>query len=138
MGRRLTVKRVIPMMAVLVIVLGGLSVWVIYRNARPPAQPTANERALRQVREQRGGAYEVRYAEAGTGRAVCGYAGPLNHDQAYGGGGVDAVAFVSRPNRILFSDDPLPVEFREMQKRFCPTFLARPAVANYVNTAPAP
>jgi hypothetical protein len=131
MPRRLTLRHVMLVMAVLVLGLGVLSVWVVYHSARPPAQPTANERAVRQVREQRGRGYDVRYAEAGRGRAVCGYAGPRSGDTAHGDGGLDAVAFVSRPNRILFSDDPLPVEFREMQQRFCPTFLAAP-------NAPAP
>lgn len=126
MARRLTVQRLIPVMGVLVLALGALSAWVVYRNARPPTEPTANERALRQVREQRGRAFDVRYAEAGQGRAVCGYAGPRGNAGLSREGGQDAVAFVSRPNRILFSDDPLPVEFREMQQRFCPGFLANP------------
>ncbi|CAN5143580.1 hypothetical protein BH10PSE1_BH10PSE1_28950 [soil metagenome] len=126
MARRLNVQRLILVMGALVLALGALSAWVVYQNARPPAEPTADERALRQVREQRGSAFDVRYAEAGRGRAVCGYAGPRNRKGAPGLGGYDAVAFVSRPNRILFSDDPLPVEFREIQQRFCPDFLANP------------
>ena len=118
MARRLNVQRMILVMGGLVLMLGAACAWVVYHNAKPPAQPTADERALRQVREQRGPGFDVRYAELGRGRAACGYAGPRN--------GGDAVAFVSRPNRILFSDDPLPVEFREVQQRFCPGFLASP------------
>ncbi|CAN5205612.1 hypothetical protein BH09PSE1_BH09PSE1_18830 [soil metagenome] len=126
MARRLSVQRLMLVMGALVLALGALSAWVVYTNARPPAQPTADQRAVRQVREQRGRGFDVRYAEAGRGRAVCGYAGPRNRDGGAHVGGLDAVAFVSRPNRILFSDDPLPVEFREMQQRFCPGFLANP------------
>lgn len=127
MARRLKVQRVILVMGVLVLALGAVSAWLVYHNVQPPAQPTANERALRQVREQRGAGFEVRYSEPGQGRALCGYAGPRTNGGAAGpGGGGDAVAFVSRPTRILFSDDPLPVEFREMQQRFCPGFLANP------------
>jgi hypothetical protein len=126
MARRLNVQRVMLTMGALVLALGVLVGWVVYSNLQPAPQPTANERAVRQVREQRGRTYDVRYAEAGLGRAVCGYAGPRNRNPAVSAGGQDAVAFVSRPNRILFSDDPLPVEFREMQQRFCPDFLANP------------
>lgn len=108
----------ILVMGALVLGLGAASAWVLMHGEAPTLQPTADERALRQVREQRGASFDVRYAEPGRGRAVCGYAGPRN--------GVSAVAFVSRPNRILFSDDPLPVEFREVQQRFCPGFLATP------------
>jgi hypothetical protein len=118
MARRLNAKRLILVMAALVLGLGAASVWVMMQGEKPAPQPSADERALRQVREQRGATFDVRYAEPGRGRAVCGYAGPRN--------GVNAVAFVSRPNRILFSDDPLPVEFREVQQRFCPGFLATP------------
>jgi len=117
-------------LGVVVLLLGALCVFAAIQGTRPPAQPTANDRALRQVREQRGPGFDVRYAEAGRGRAVCGYAGQRRvPGHAEGGlaiGGHDAIAFVSRPNRILFSDDPLPVEFREMQQRFCPGFLVNP------------
>ena len=50
---------------------------------------------------------------------MCGYIGR--------GPGAPATAFVSIPNRILFSDDPLPTEFREMRERYCPGFMAAPA-----------
>ena len=43
--------------------------------------------------------------------------------------GASATAFVSIPNRILFSDDPLPTEFREMRLRYCPGFSGAPAGA---------
>ena len=118
MARRLTMQRLIrvliPVLGVAVLLLGGVCLWAVTRGAPPLAQTPAPERALQQVREQMGRAGELRYFEAGEGRALCGYAGLK--------GQARAVAFVSRPNRILFSDDPLPGEFREMRQRFCPGF----------------
>ena len=67
---------------------------------------------------------ELRYAENGQRRSVCGYVG-----RAAGG---PAVGFVSIPNRILFSDDPLPTEFREMRQSYCPGFMAAPAAGEQV------
>lgn len=127
MARRLrfNANRLTMILVGATLLLGGLCLYAVLHGAKPPAQPTANERAVRQVREQRGSGFDVRYAEAGRGRALCGYAGPRG---GAGPSGNDAVAFVSRPNRILFSDDPLPVEFREMQQRFCPDFLVNPVV----------
>ncbi len=119
MARRLKVERLILVLGVVVLALGVLGLWASSRGAGLGfGPPTANARALQQVREQMGRSGEVRYAEAGEGRALCGYAGRK--------GEAKATAFVSRPNRILFSDDPLPAEFREMQTRFCPGFLANP------------
>lgn len=69
-------------------------------------------RALRQVREQRGPSSELRFTQVGEARVLCGYTGRRGQSEA--------VAFVSRPSRILFSDDPLQVEFREARDRFCP------------------
>jgi len=118
MTRRLTVRNVIPVLGVLVLILGALSLWVVTRGEPAFREAPAPERAVRQVREQMGPTGEIRYVQAGERRAACGYAGRRGQEQA--------VAFVSRPNRILFSDDPLPGEFREMQKRFCPDFLVSP------------
>jgi hypothetical protein len=135
MARRLNVQRLMLVMGVLVIGLGAVCAWVVYQRAEPAAQPDGNARVLRQVREQRGAGFDVRYAETGRGRALCGYAGPRGTGP---GRPADAVAFVSRPTRILFSDDPLPVEFREMQQRFCPDFLARPSAVDSASTAAVP
>ncbi|MCV0415186.1 MAG: hypothetical protein K5831_09930 [Brevundimonas sp.] len=87
------------------------------RPPAPPAEP-AQARTARQVREQAGPAAELRQAEAGQRRAVCGYIGRTR--------GGPAVGFVSTPNRILFSDDPLPKEFAEMRARYCPGFMQGP------------
>ena len=137
MARRLNAQRMILVMGAVVLSLGAASVWVLMQGDRPDPQPTNNERAARQVSEQRGAGYEVRYAEAGRGRAVCGYAGARSSQVAPGGRGGDAVAFVSRPNRILFADDPLPVEFLDVQQRFCPGFMARPSTPAVPSPAPA-
>jgi hypothetical protein len=116
---RIRPTRLTIVLGAAVVLLGALSLYAATRGARLglPEEP-ARERALRQVREQRGPAAELRYSEAGEGRALCGYVGER--------GRPEAVAFVSRPNRILFSDDPLPREFTETRRRFCPGFLQRP------------
>ena len=118
MTRRLNVQRVILVLGVVVLGLGALCLWAVSRGELAFQEVPATERAVRQVREQMGTTGEIRYVEAGERRAACGYAGRRGQEQA--------VAFVSRPNRILFSDDPLPGEFREMRARFCPTFLVSP------------
>ena len=119
MARRLNVQRLILELGVVVVALGAVGLWASSQGGGLGfGPPTANARALQQVREQMGRSGEVRYAAAGEGRALCGYAGRK--------GEAAATAFVSRPNRILFSDDPLKGEFREMQRRLCPGFLANP------------
>jgi len=70
------------------------------------------------ISTQTGRGAELRYAENGQRRSVCGYVGRV--------AGGPAVGFVSIPNRILFSDDPLPTEFREMRQSYCPGFMAAP------------
>jgi hypothetical protein len=107
-----------------VLALAGLSLYALAHGARfGPRQATPAERALTQVRAQMGPQAEVRYVEAGRGRAACGYAGMK--------GRREAVAFVSRPNRILMSDDPLIGEFATLKSRYCPGFdaPARPAAS---------
>jgi len=74
------------------------------------------------VHEQRGADWEVRYVEAGAEPAVCGYAAPRGR----GGAAHQPVAFISRIGRILFADDPLPAEFRDLRDQFCPAFARNP------------
>ena len=108
-------NRMIVALGAAVVVLGGFSLYAVNHGARfGPRQTTPAERALSQVREQMGAEAEVRYVEAGRGRAACGYAGLK--------GRKEAVAFVSRPNRILMGDDPLGAEFADMKAEFCPGF----------------
>lgn len=107
-----------------VVVLGGFSLYALTQGARfGPGQATPAERVLKQVREQMGPQAEVRHLEAGRGRAACGYAGLK--------GRKEAAAFVSRPNRILMSHDPLTGEFTTLKSRYCPGFDApAPAAAS--------
>lgn len=107
------------LIAAVIVLLLCAGAWVAMRPANTPSPEPASTRVTRQIRIQAGAGAELRYAEAGQRRAVCGYVGRV--------AGGPAVGFVSIPNRILFSDDPLPTEFREMRERYCPGFLERPA-----------
>ncbi|MET4682381.1 hypothetical protein [Brevundimonas faecalis] len=120
----------IAVLGAAVLLLGGASLFAATQGARfGPRQATAGERALAQVKAQMGPRGELRYVEAGRGRAVCGYAGVR--------GEKGATAFVSRPNRILMSHDPLSGEFVELKARYCPGFdAAAPEAA--APTAPTP
>lgn len=116
--RVIRTDRLILVLGVLVLLLGGLSAWVVIRNnslASEEARPEA--RALRQLRENLGPSAELRHTQVGKGLALCGYAG-LRGDPR-------AVAFVSRPRRLLMEDDPLPREFAAMVRTDCPGFLQR-------------
>ena len=120
MARRLNVQRLMAVMGVLVLGLGAICLYAVNQGARwGAAPPDPGVRAAKQVREQRGPQAEVRYATAGRGPTLCGYAGIRGQEAV--------TAFVSRPNRILFADDPLPEEFKAMQARDCPGFLTAPA-----------
>lgn len=101
-----------------IVVAAAAGLWSMAHQTRiaPPEPPT--ERMQRQIRTQLGPGAELRYAEAGQKRSMCGYVGRTK--------GAPAVGFVSIPNRILFSDDPLPTEFREMRRRYCPGFMQGP------------
>lgn len=120
--RRRQTDRLIAVLGVLVLALGAVAVWRVARDGGLGRQTeSANERALRQVRTELGRTAEVRYIEPGIGPVSCGYAAR--------GPGQAAVAFVSRPQRILFSDDPLPIEFAETRDKYCPGFARRPSTA---------
>lgn len=107
--------RAIILLGAAVLLPAGISVFALSQGARfGPKQATPAERALMQVKAQMGPGAEVRYLENGKRRAVCGYAGFAGERRA--------VAFVSRPNRILMGDDPLGAEFAEMKAQFCPGF----------------
>ena len=105
-------------LAAAVLTLCAVGAWMRWKPvAAPPPEPS-DARVTRQIRTLAGPGAELRYAEPGQRRAVCGYIG-----RARGG---PAVGFVSTPNRILFSDDPLPKEFAEMRARYCPGFMQGP------------
>lgn len=120
MARRRNVQRLIMVMGVLVLGLGAVSAYAVSQGGRWTLEPEApGERMNQQVRTQMGRGAEVRYATAGSGRVMCGYAGFR--------GRPGAIAFISRPNRILFETDPLAAEFAAMKARDCPN-LPEPAV----------
>ena len=110
--RVITTDRLILALGVAVLLLGGLVFWVATHGWRPAPAPSASERVLRQLREQRGPDWEVRYIEAGRAPVTCGYVGRRD--------GGRAIGFISRPNRILLADDPLKSEFAAMMKSACP------------------
>lgn len=118
--RRRQTDRLIAVLGVLVLALGAVAVWKVAHEGGLGRKPeSSGERALRQVRTELGAGAEVRYIEPGIGPVSCGYAARGAHEPAVG--------FVSRPQRILFSDDPLPREFAETRDRYCPGFARRPA-----------
>ena len=119
---RFTVRTLVPVLGIAVLVLGAVSVWVFVHDRTAGSAERPFDRAERQVREQRGRDWEVRYVEAGTGPAVCGYAAPRNR----GGVTHEPVAFISRIGRVLFADEPLPGEFRDLTEQFCPAFARSP------------
>lgn len=116
-GRRNRFDRLIAGLGLLVLALGVLIVWRLAQDGaeQPEGQ---DERALRQIRTELGRRAELRYIEPGLGPVACGYAARER--------GGEAVAFVSRPQRILFGDDPLPREFAETRDRYCPGFSQQP------------
>jgi len=119
MRRRLSRQdRLTALAATAVLVLAGIAAWAMTHPGRVEGPEPPHLRAQRQIREQLGPQGELRYSEGGQKRSVCGYVGRRQ--------GGPAVGFVSTSNRILFSDDPLPVEFAEMRQRYCPGFLAAP------------
>ncbi|WGM32156.1 hypothetical protein [Brevundimonas sp. NIBR11] len=129
---RFTVRSLLPILGVAVLVLGGLCVWLAAtRTPRPPAE-TPHHMAQRQIRAERGADWEVRYIESDAGPVVCGYAAPRNR----AGMTHEPVAFISRIGRVMFADDPLPTEFRDLRDRYCPGFARAPSAPNYVNSAP--
>jgi hypothetical protein len=119
--RAIRTDRLIAVLGVVVIVLGALAMWLVTRGSGGgfTEEPTSR-RVLRQAREQLGRSAEVQLIEPGRGRVVCGYIA------AESGG--RAVGFISRPNRMLLSEDPLNGEFRAMIAADCPGFPEPPAM----------
>ena len=120
-GRRIRTNRLIAALGVVVLALGAVCVWVMVRgdgdgaSTEPPGR-----RVVRQAREQLGRTAEIRFIEAGRGRVYCGYVGRR--------GEPDGRAFISRPNRMMLSDDPLAGEFSAMFKADCPDLPKPPPV----------
>ena len=119
---RFSVRTVIPILGIVVLVLGGLCLWLVIDGTPPSPRESSPRMAERQIREVRGADWEVRYVEAGSGPVLCGYAAPRNRR----GVAHQPVAFISRVGRVLFADDPLSAEFRDMRDQFCPGFARNP------------
>lgn len=116
----MTTDRVIAVLGVLVLGLGGLVVWRFTDGGASLGGETDVQRVRRQASALLGPTAEVRLLEEGRGRTLCGYVG-IRGDGA-------ARAFVSRPNRLLLADDPLKGEFHLAVERDCPTMPAPPQV----------
>lgn len=117
--RRNRTDRLIAVFGIVVLAFGALAIWAATQGAGPGfTQEPVGRRVLRQARAQLGPAAEVRMVEPGRGRVACGY---VARDRTGG-----AVGFISRPNRMLLSDDPLSREFRAMIAADCPAFPERP------------
>lgn len=113
--RAIRTDRLIAVLGVAVVVLGALALWFFTQGSGGGfTEEPASRRVLRQAREQLGRTAEVQLIEPGRGRVVCGYI-------AAGRGG-GAIGFISRPNRMLLSQDPLNGEFRAMMDADCPNF----------------
>ena len=118
--RAIRTDRLIAVLGVAVIVLGALAMWFVTRGSGGGfTEEPAPRRVLRQAREQLGRTAEVQLIEPGRGRVVCGYIAAER--------GGPAVGFISRPNRMLLSHDPLNGEFRAMMSADCPGFPEPPA-----------
>lgn len=113
--RTIRTDRLIAVLAAVVLVLGAATIWFATRNPGSGfTEEAPSRRVLRQAREQLGQAAEVQLIEPGRGRVVCGYIAAER--------GGPAVGFISRPNRMLLSEDPLNGEFRAMIASDCPGF----------------
>ena len=113
--RAIRTDRLIAVLGVAVLVLGAAVLWLATRGSGGGfTEEPASRRVLRQAREQLGQSAEVQLIEPGRGRVVCGY---IAADR-----GGRAVGIISRPNRMLLSEDPLNGEFRAMIDADCPDF----------------
>ncbi len=118
--RAMRTDRLIVVLGVAVLVLGVLVLWFVTRGSGAGfTEEPVSRRVLRQAREQLGPTAEVRLIEPGRGKVVCGYVAAGRTDLGVG--------FISRPNRMLLSHDPLNGEFRAMIAADCPGFPEPPA-----------
>ena len=118
--RAIRTDRLIAVLGVTVIVLGALALWFVTQGSGGGfTEEPASRRVLRQAREHLGRTAEVQLIEPGRGRVVCGYIAAER--------GGRAVGFISRPNRMLLSHDPLNGEFRAMMSADCPDFPEPPS-----------
>ncbi|HWQ85371.1 hypothetical protein [Brevundimonas sp.] len=111
--RAIRTDRLIAVLGTAALLLGAVILWKAVEASRPGfTEETPARRVLRQAREQLGRTAEIRLLDEGRGRVVCGYVGRRGESAAY--------SFISRPNRIMMSDDPLATEFQAMVRADCP------------------
>ena len=111
--RAIRTERLIAVLGAVVLLLGALILWKTIEASRPGfTEEAPKRRVLRQAREQLGRTAEIRLLDEGRGRVVCGYVGRRGESGAW--------SFISRPNRIMMSDDPLATEFQAMLRADCP------------------
>lgn len=113
--RTIRTDRLIAALGVAILALGAVILWGVFQGQGVGfTQEPVDKRVLRQAREQLGRDAEVRLIDPGRGRVVCGYVGHRGRG--------DAWSYISRPNRMMLSNDPLANEFKTMLARDCPTF----------------
>ena len=122
MARRgITTNRLIAMLGIAALALGVLVLWrVVDTGGIEFVDESPGVRAARQARELLGPEAEIQLLHVGSGRVVCGYVGE--------GRGQPSQPFLSRPNRMMLSTDPLGAEFKDTLARECAGFPTGPRV----------
>lgn len=115
MARRwIRTERAIAVLGAAVLALGALIAWRVW-EAQTFSPESADERVRDQLLGYDPALRPFDLSAARTPGVLCGYAGSP---------GGEVVRFVSRPNRLLTSRDPLSGEFREQVRRECPAYFA--------------
>lgn len=123
--RAIPTNRLIAVLGLAVLVLGSVVLWLTTRGG-PGGAVSTTERIRAQLNAI-DPALRLQYVVNGrTVGVVCGYAGvPVAPGSPTGVGAPPpphVLAFVSRRNRMLTSQDPLPGEFRQQTRLECPGF----------------
>lgn len=127
--RIVRIDRLIAVLAAAVLLLGALAVWRLVET-RTFARETPVERVARQLRDYDASLRLFDMTAAQTHGVVCGYAGTPAAAPRNGQPPPlpTVVRFISRPNRLLTSRDPLSGEFAEQVSRECPRYFVSPPI----------